>query len=570
MQLARKEITRKDMLKMSLLGSAALLLPLERVARTQLAVNNRLPTSRLPRPFRVPFSVPPVLTPVRTDEVPGKDSSGKGSAAFPDGMPFVGTDYYEVKMQAARVPILPGLPPTLIFGYNGIAPGTTIKARHDRQIVIRYINELPSRHPVLGYEPTTSVHLHGSASKPQYDGYASDITAPGFFKDYVYPNFQDARTLWYHDHGVHHTAENAYMGLAAQYHLHDDLEDRLADPAQNGGAAIPSGEYDVPLILRDALFTKDGQLLHDDEGHSSLFGDVILTNGRPWPVMKVERRKYRFRVLNGSISRGFNLALSTGDPMTIIGHDGGLAPAPVQVGSFRIGGAERYEVVIDFSKYKKGTKVVLKNLGVKNSEDYPSTRQIMRFDVVGDKVQEGPIPEELHSGAGEFYNPMPLEESDATNAGNPVRLTVERKNGLWTVNGHTWDDVVESDFKKIVANPGLDEVQVWELENKSGGWFNPLHIHLVDYKILSRNGRPPHPYERGPKDTAYVGENETLRVIARFGPQKGKYMVHCHNLVHEDHDMMVQYEVGKDQEGGGDGDPWRSAPAKPVSEMTPL
>ena len=200
----------------------------------------------------------------------------------------------------------------------------------------------PQVHPTLGYTPYTSTHLHGSASLPEYDGYASDVTQPGQWKNYHYPNIQDARTLWYHDHGVGITAQNAYFGLAAQYHLHDDLERSLG---------LPGGAYDVPLILRDAMFAADGSLIFDDRNHSGLFGDVILVNGKPWPAMRVERRKYRFRMLNASVSRSFRLRLSTGEPFTMIASDGGLAPVPQQVADFRFGMAERYEMVIDFSKY---------------------------------------------------------------------------------------------------------------------------------------------------------------------------------------------------------------------------
>ncbi len=143
------------------------------------------------------------------------------------------------------------------------------------------------------------------------------MTRPGEFKDYRWPNKQDARTLWYHDHGVHGTVLNAYMGCAAFYITHDERELSLTDPAddtyKDAGTAIPGDPYDVPLVLRDAIFGTDGSLVFDDQGHSSLFGDVILVNGSPWPVMEVERRKYRFRILNGSISRGFDLALSPGD-----------------------------------------------------------------------------------------------------------------------------------------------------------------------------------------------------------------------------------------------------------------
>jgi FtsP/CotA-like multicopper oxidase with cupredoxin domain len=138
-------------------------------------------------------------------------------------------------------------------------------------------------------------------------------------------------------------------------------------------------------------------------------------------------------------------------------------------------------------------------------------------------------------------------------------LRVERSNSMWTINGRTWEDVIRSGYKEVAANPKLGDVEIWNLVNKSGGWFHPVHIHLIDFKVLSRNGRPPMAHERGPKDVVYVGENETVQVIARYGPHLGKYMIHCHNLAHEDHDMMVQFEVGT-----GGPDPILAAPAKPL------
>ncbi len=104
--------------------------------------------------------------------------------------------------------------------------------------------------------------------------------------------------------------------------------------------------------------------------------------------------------------------------------------------------------------------------------------------------------------------------------------------------------MVDSEYQLVLANPKLNATEIWEIANPSGGWFHPLHLHLIDFKILSRNGRPPFDYERGPKDDVYVGEGETVRVIMKFGPHRGRYMVHCHNLVHEDHDMMAQFAVG--------------------------
>jgi FtsP/CotA-like multicopper oxidase with cupredoxin domain len=372
------------------------------------------------------------------------------------------------------------------------------------------------------------VHLHGSASLPQFDGYASDITFPGEYKDYHYPNFQPARTLWYHDHGVHHTAENVMMGQAGQYHLSDPREDALR---------LPRGEFDVPLIISDRMFTKTGEFLFDTNDHSGMYGDVILVNGAPWPAMKVKRRKYRFRVLNGSVSRAYEYALSTGDPFTVIGTDGGLMPHPQTVTRMRHIMAERYEIVIDFAKYKPGTRVVLQNRNPPNNVAYPDVDKIMAFDVTDEPFDpaNNEIPDVLFPD-----NPVMTLQPRESVATRHLRL--QRQDGLWTVNGTTWDKIVESGFTFTEANPRRGTAEIWELENRSGGWQHPLHIHLIDFKILDRNGRPPFPWELGPKDVAYLGENETVRVLARFDGL-GRYMVHCHNLVHEDHDMMTQFEV---------------------------
>ena len=243
---------------------------------------------------------------------------------------------------------------------------------------MRQINSLPARHPTLGYKPYTSTHLHGSPSLPQYDGYANDITNPGQFKDYHYPNTHEASTLWYHDHGVHITAPNAYMGLAAFYLIHDERERDLP---------IPKGRYDVPLMVKDAIFANSGDLLFDDNSESGLHGDVILVNGKPWPVMRVERRKYRFRILNASLSRSYEWALDTGEPLTVIATDGGLIPAPQQVASFRHGMAERYSVVIDFAKYRIGQRVILRNLGPENNINFDTTGVVMAFDIVSESTE---------------------------------------------------------------------------------------------------------------------------------------------------------------------------------------
>ena len=205
-------LSRRDLVKLSVLGGAAVALPLERSVSGASALTNRIASSRLPAPFTTPFAVPPLISPVRSDEA-------------------TGTDFYRITMKPTLVEIVPGLS-TQMWGYNGLVPGPTFRIQQGRKTVVRQINNLPPVHPVLKYVPYTSVHLHGSVSLPQYDGYASDITNPGEYKDYHYPNTQHARTLWYHDHGVHHTAENVSMGLAGQYHADRRPGAEPPDPAR--------------------------------------------------------------------------------------------------------------------------------------------------------------------------------------------------------------------------------------------------------------------------------------------------------------------------------------------------
>jgi FtsP/CotA-like multicopper oxidase with cupredoxin domain len=182
----------------------------------------------------------------------------------------------------------------------------------------------------------------------------------------------------------------------------------------------------------------------------------------------------------------------------------------------------------------------------------------MAFDVTSEakSTAGNSIPDQLNPESEAMS--LDVSQAKATR-----QLDFVRKHGMWTVNGLIWEDVIESGYKDVVANPGLDDVEIWEFRNKSGGWFHPIHVHLVDFKVLDRDGEPAFPWERGSKDTVYVGESEVVRVLARFGPHPGRYMIHCHNLIHEDHDMMVQYEVGT-----GGLDPILEAPAKPISSLS--
>lgn len=534
-----REIERRKLLKaggLGLLGVGAAMTPLFVTNSVNAKSASRLPERKMPKPFAAAFKIPPPLHP---DFISVNPANGKP------------VHHFTVTELSTTQEIVPGFQ-TPIMGYNGIFPGPTINIDQGTEAVLTVRNQLPPKNPVYGTPTGTSTHLHGSASLPQYDGYANDVTEPGFKKDYHYPNFQPARTLWYHDHGVHHTSQNAYSGLAAMYQLHDPAERSL----------LPQGEYDIPLVVSDMQFLANGTAGYDDHGHSGLWGDVILVNGTPWPVMKVKKRIYRFRILASSLSRSFRWQLSTKEPLYIVGTDGGMTANVIPVQSFRHAGAERYEVLIDFSKYKTGQEIILQNLSNKNNIDYNHTNKIMKF-VVTDEAFSTTDPSSLKIPG--LMTKDPVMALDPNSAVKKRKMEVERKHGMWMIDDQSWHDVVSSNFEKVWADPELNDVEIWEIENRSGGWFHPLHIHLVDFKILSRNGSAPLAHEAGPKDVVYVGEGETVVLLMRFEKNRGRYMIHCHNLPHEDHDMMLQYSVGLKKGDPDPNDPMQAAP--PVRDI---
>ena len=232
------------------IGAMGLAVPLSSVDAKSASL---LDPKNMPRLYQRTLPIPPVLAP-------------KSTTIGADGKK---THLYQIEQTAAMANIVVGLS-TPILGYNGLFPGPTIKVNQGERITLEMDNVLPLFHPQWGYRLDTSTHLHGSASLPQFDGYANDITGRGLCKDYEYPNFQPARTLWYHDHAVHNTAQSVYSGLAGQYHLHDEVERNL----------LPQGKFDVPLTISDAMFAANGSLGYNDNTHSGLWGDVILVNGR--------------------------------------------------------------------------------------------------------------------------------------------------------------------------------------------------------------------------------------------------------------------------------------------------
>ena len=469
--------SRRDFMKMALVGGASLALPLERA----LALTAR----GAPTPFAVPLRIPPVLTPQRRAD---------------------GRDYYVTTMRKTGIEILPGKR-TTAWTFDGRFPGPTIKARRGREVVVRRINRL---------EVPTTIHLHGGRVAASSDGQATDLIHPGDHKDYVYPNEQDAATLWYHDHTHHQTSRNNYMGLSGLYIIEDDSEDELN---------LPRGRYDIPLVLQDRSFKGDGSFLFRDH-HDSVIGDVYLVNGRPTPYLKVSNRKYRFRILNASNSRGYELSLDSRLPLMQIASDGGLLSAPYAAASIPLWPAERVEVVVDFSTYPIGSQLVLQDIA--EGADPLAARPVMRFDVVREEADTSSLPLVLRT----------VERLTEGSTKREFNLSQDPNTQRWEINGKPFDP------SRIDVKPRLGDTETWTFRNRSGT-THPMHVHLVRFQILERSNMQLTPGDLGWKDTVRVDPSATVRIAMRFEGFAGRYAYHCHNLAHEDHSMMGQMRVSR-------------------------
>lgn len=429
-------------------------------------------------PYAQALAIPPVAVPV---------SSGAADA-------------YQIEVRSAEVTIVPGTR-TTIWGYDGLFPGPSIVARSGRPVAVEFTNSLPA--PI-------AVHLHGGHVAPEHDGHPMDLIPPGASRRYEYPNGQPHSTLWYHDHAMDQTAENVYRGLAGLYLLHDDEE---AD------AGLPTGDYDVPLLLQDRSFGADGQLAYPDgtQARDGVLGDVFLVNGVPQPSFAVERRPYRFRIVNGSNARPYDLELE-GRSLWQVGSDGGLLSAPISVRSIRLGIAERAEVVVDFAQMDPGQQVVL--------QDRISGNGLVRFDVESGDGGATILPATLRT----------IVDLPAPTVEREVHLQFDEGVGRWVLDGRVFD------HDRIDARARLGTVERWRLVNDSA-FEHPFHLHLAMFRVESRGLAAAPANERGWKDTVRVAPGETVTFTTRFTGFPGTFLYHCHILEHEDHSMMAQIRI---------------------------
>lgn len=464
------------------------------------------------------------------------------------------------------------------------------------------------------------VHLHGGHTDEESDGYPEAWFLPDapnvprgyatvgsryeeFAEQYAakhgtqwapgtasahYDNDQAAATLWFHDHALGVTRLNVYAGPAGFYLLRGGSHDVDPDVLPGGPAGSSQGAYEIPLAIQDRVFTRDGRLFYPDtrahfDGFSGpyvpdtdiapiwnpeFFGNTMVVNGRSWPTHRVEKRRYRLRLLNGCGSRFLILALATDPtarptknamPFWQVGGDGGFLPQVVAMERLLLAPAERADVVVDFSAFPAGAELFLVNEGPDEPfgggvpgvdfdvADPATTGQVMRFvvvDRVGDETSADPdgllLPSPPHAGAEVRTRRLALMEADSEvlpDVGPRAAFLGVMDGAIGVPLG--WDD-------EITENPSVGDTEIWEIHNLTMD-AHPIHVHLVHFEVLDRQAhnapsRDPEPNETGPKDTVIAYPHEVTRIRARFD-KAGLFAWHCHILEHEDHEMMRPFRV---------------------------
>lgn len=508
---------------------------------------------------------------------------------------------------------------SVIWGYDGIYPGPTFMSKYGEPILVRIHNGLyddpdanPDPETIKPADPGTrfgnaqiTTHLHNGHSASESDGNPSDFYPPVNvsypdsineirFRDHHYTMFragldpkETVSTLWYHDHSDGFTAANVYRGLVGFHLFFDDIDSNNENDPDHRALRLPSGEFDIPLLFQDKVFNHKGQLILDALGDNNkgFLGDRFTVNGQIQPELTVERRKYRFRLLNAGPSRFYQFSLTKKDPhtqkdvdqeFTYIGNDESLLEKPLcKEKSVLLSVAERADVVIDFSQYEKGEELYLVNrLVMKHSGigpefvDEPTFEQlkilpvgegdqILRFAVRGDVVADpSRVPAKLRSSPdlpSYLFDPATknlLTVEKLINLPNHTKFEFQLKSGVWLINNTPFDPHTPgATMRPVPVDPAIPEGEtfdgyVWTIKNEPNeDWSHPIHIHLEEFRILWRKGKEPPVTERCSKDVLLLRPREEVQIFLRFREFIGKYPIHCHNVLHEDNHMMMRYDV---------------------------
>ncbi|HET9597025.1 MAG TPA: multicopper oxidase domain-containing protein [Anaeromyxobacteraceae bacterium] len=563
-------------------------------ALPRLQVLSPVPVSALsPTPTERANTAPRTVNPPGPVEgrPPGPDWAHQ---RFQEFFPSVAYDIHTRPATGVRFhPALPVQQANRVWAFNGTFPPKLIRARYGEPILMRNHNDLPvdaAANAGFGRNEV-STHLHNGHTPAESDGFTGAFFFPGEFYDYHWVNVlaghdtintgatdpraggpdngtgivrvagdwrETMSSLWFHDHRFSFTSQNVYKGLAATLNLYSALDRGNEALADGVNLRLPSGtalgfgnlDYDVNLVFGDKALDRDGQLVFDIFDTNGFLGDVMVVNGAYKPFLEVERRKYRFRLLNGGPARFYKFALSDSSPFQQIGNDGNLMARPVQLTQLdELGVAERYDIVVDFSRYPVGTKLWLVNLAehedgrrvardlsvaqaLSGGSSDPGVGKILEFRVARDPAQpdRSQVPAAL----------IPLPDRVATVRQRDFVFGDQGNDrDPWTINGLT------ADPNRISALPRPGTAEIWRLHNDGGDWDHPIHIHFEECQTIARSGGLPATEAGARKDVWRLHPDGSVTVFLQFREFFGMYMEHCHNTTHEDHAMLLRWELDK-------------------------
>jgi FtsP/CotA-like multicopper oxidase with cupredoxin domain len=580
--------TRRELMKLGLITSAGMLVAKSGLSARSLS-RSVLPTMQAASPIITPFIDPLRILSVKqpvASLTPTPTVCPNLAINPANGLPFEGRTIchqafnqflpqklYSISQAATQLKVSSSLPVQTMWTYDGVSPGPLYVEHYGVPALVRNFCNLPplAQNGGFGY-PSVTTHLHNGHTPSESDGFFFDyyprdaqgnqaLGVPGQFYDQHYPNVlagfastnppygdinEALSTLWYHDHRVGFTAQNTYKGLVGMYLLFNEFD--TGD--EHTGFHLPSfPEFDIPMVFRDGLFDEAGNLSFDVFNIDGILGDTFWVNGTLQPFFNVQPRRYRFRWLNVGPSRFLSLYLTNTKNLGAnnifhqIANDGNLLPNPIPVNEVTLGVAERCDVIIDFTG-KAGQSFYIENRLQQTTGLGPDDPPII-----------------LPAGQGNLFmkiNVVPSATAVVTdNSVNPATPGVkfyslpsttpepvvtrnfewDRLNGMFSINGEFVDPTVTR--FTVTQNT----VEHWVMRNLSGNWQHPLHIHLEEHQILSRNGAPPPNFEVSRKDVMRIHQNETVKLFFRFRDWTGRYPVHCHNVVHEDHAMILRWEI---------------------------
>ena len=576
--IAKAGLSRRELFRMGLVAGGAGLAALQgaRGFKPYWAHADSLPFHS-PRntPFVDPLPIPPVMRPVTLNPAPTKGRNPARSAVtgFPEAnrpdhqrweqfLPVTMYESIEKAVPHEFYPDIDGIQPSTVWTFveasTGIAGPLRIKARYGEPVLHRIHNALPTDNGGFGINQT-STHLHNGHNASESDGGPLQFYDAGQFKDFHWPNVRagfsknipesswNGRTvpgdvhetmsfLWFHDHMHDFTAQNTYKGLVSLYTLFSD-DINLDTDDETTGLRLPSGEFDIPMVFADKVFDAHGQLFFDLFNLDGVLGDKDTVNGVIQPYLEVKRRKYRFRFLVGGPSRVHEFFLSNGQSFIQLSNDGNLLPRPLSRRSMRLQVAERVDVIVDFSKAGIGEKIYLQNRLEQTDGRAPTGKiiaptNLVEFRVGGDARDDSRVPAAL----------LDLPSRNVPIAKNRT-WKFDRSGGAWSVNGRFFDPDV---FSAVIKQ---NSAEIWTFES-GGGWVHPGHPHMEEFQILSRDGKPPPIEEVSRKDMLGIGDSvfgtdnsSSARLFIQYRDWLGDYPMHCHNTVHEDHGMMIRFNV---------------------------